>query len=96
MTAKKVKNQVETVESATEEVNTTQEEQPQSDRNVLLGSISYSNVEDYERFLEKMDINQSIFVLIAGCNYAQSKGILTIEESELISKSIRTIKRNSN
>ena len=66
-----------------------------SDRTVLLGSISYNNVQDYERFLEKLDMNQAIFILIAGCNYAQSRGILNMEESELISKSIRTLKKNS-
>ena len=67
----------------------------ESDRTVLLGSISYNNVQDYERFLEKLDMNQAIFILIAGCNYAQSRGILNMEESELISKSIRTLKKNS-
>lgn len=67
----------------------------ESDRTVLLGSISYNKLEDYERFLEKLDMNQAIFILIAGCNYAQSRGILNIEESELISKSIRVLKKNS-
>lgn len=67
----------------------------QEQRNVLLGSISYTNDADYENFLSKLDINQSMFVLIASANYAQSKGLYNLDESELVAKAIKTIKRNS-
>jgi hypothetical protein len=62
---------------------------------VLLGAISYVNQEDYEKFLENLDINQAVFVLMAGCNYAQSKGSYNLDESELIAKAIKTLKKSS-
>lgn len=64
-------------------------------RNVLLGTISYTNDADYEAFLSKMDINQSLFVLIASANYSQAKGLFNLDESELIARAIKTIKKNS-
>jgi hypothetical protein len=32
---------------------------------------------------------------MAGCNYSQSKGIYNLDESELIAKAIKTIKKSS-
>jgi hypothetical protein len=63
--------------------------------NVLLGAISYVDQEEYEKFLENIDVNQAIFVLMAGCNYAQSRGSYNLDESELIAKAIKTIKKSS-
>jgi len=62
---------------------------------VLLGTISYQSLEDYEKFLNNLDINQSLFVLISGCGFAQSRGAYSLEESELISRAIKTIKKTS-
>lgn len=62
---------------------------------VLLGSISYSDEFQYEEWLKTMDLNQSVFVLVAAANYAQSKGLLSIAESELVAGALRTIKKNS-
>jgi hypothetical protein len=67
----------------------------QEQRNVLLGTISYTNEADYEQFLSTLDINQAMFVLIAGANYGQSKGLYNLDESELIARAIKTIKKNS-
>jgi len=64
-------------------------------RNVLLGTISYTNDADYEVFLSKMDVNQALFVLIASANYAQGKGLLNLDEGELVARAIKTIKKNS-
>jgi len=62
---------------------------------VMLGTISYTNEKQYEEWLTNIDINQAIFVLVANANYSQSKGVLSLSESELISAAIRTIKKNS-
>jgi hypothetical protein len=62
---------------------------------VLLGSISYTDEFQYEEWLKNMDLNQAIFVLVANANYAQSKGLLSIAESELVAGALRTIKKNS-
>lgn len=72
-------------------------EQPkQAPANVLLGTISYNTDKDLDAFLEKLDVNQAIFALIASANYSQAKGVYSLAESELISKAIKTIKNMSN
>lgn len=63
--------------------------------NTLLGIITYSDDAAYENFLKKMDINQAVFVLIASANYAQSRGILSLPEGELVNTAIRAIKKSS-
>ena len=70
---------------------------PTQDENkvVMLGTISYTDEKQYEEWLTNIDINQAIFVLVANANYSQSKGVLSLSESELISAAIRTIKKNS-
>ena len=81
-------------EAAVDNTAASNEEQ-KTPANVLLGSVSYSNLDDYNKFLENMDINQSLFVLISGCTFAQTKGAFTLEEAELISKAIKTIKNQA-
>ena len=92
-------SQEETVKDveATEVKKETTVENPQNDANktVLLGSISYENEDEYTEWLAKMDVNQAIFVLVAGANFSQAKGAFNIAESELISAAIRSIKKNS-
>ena len=67
----------------------------QEQKNILLGTISYTNEADYENFLFKMDLNQALFVLMASANFGQSKGLYNLDESELVAKAIKTIKKNS-
>jgi hypothetical protein len=69
--------------------------QPEVPANVLLGSVSYQNLDDYQQFLEKMDVNQALFVLISGCTFAQTKGAYTLAEAELVAKAVNTIKNQS-
>jgi hypothetical protein len=83
--------------NATEVVDGPQAAQPgqEPQRNVLLGTISYTNEADYEQFLSNLDLNQAMFILIAGANHGQSKGLYNLDESELIARAIKTIKKNS-
>lgn len=62
-------------------------------QNVLLGSISYETDEAYEAFLEKMDLNQAVFVLVAASKFAQTRGAYSLNESELIATAIRKLKK---
>jgi hypothetical protein len=78
---------------ATETEDAVQEKDP--NQVVLLGSISYNDEKEYMQWLSKMDVSQAIFVLVAGANFAQSKGLLNLAESELISSAIRSIKNGS-
>lgn len=79
----------ESVERTVDTTKTTEE------KNVLLGTISYTNQDDYEKFLANLDVNQALFVLITSANYGQAKGLFNLDESELIARAIKTIKRTS-
>ena len=78
-----------------EKETTASNTQDDSNKTVLLGSISYENEEEYTQWLSRMDVNQAVFVLVAGANFSQAKGAFNIAESELISAAIRAIKKNS-
>ena len=68
---------------------------PAPKQTVLLGGIAYTSDEDFENFLNNLNLNQAIFILISNGKYSQAKGVLTLEEGELISAAIRAIKKNS-
>ncbi len=57
----------------------------------LLGSISYSSREDYEQFLSGLTLEHAAIVLISAANFAQAKGIFTLDEAELISNAIKRL-----
>tara|TARA_Y100000389_G_scaffold177628_1_gene190064 strand:- start:2333 stop:2683 length:351 start_codon:yes stop_codon:yes gene_type:complete len=73
-------------------VDSTKQEVP---TNVLLGSVSYQNLDDYNKFLDNLDVNQALFVLVSGCTFAQTKGAYSLDEAELVIKAIKTIKNQS-
>ena len=77
-------------------INTNTESQSQStDSSVnmmtLLSSIQYSNPSDLSKFMEGLTPEQSVIILIAAANHSQSKGVFTLLESELISRSIKQL-----
>lgn len=57
----------------------------------LLSSISYTNQADYDNFLANLTPEHSVIVLISAANHCQAKGIFTLDEAELIAKSIKTL-----
>jgi len=57
----------------------------------LFNSINYYSVSDLEKFIDNLNYDQSLFCLMERCVYAQKRGILTLEEAEVISKSIRNL-----
>ena len=70
-------------------------EQPTSEQTAqvttLLGTISYESRDDYENFLQNLTLEHSAIVLISAANFAQSKGIFTLDEAELIANSIKRL-----
>ena len=77
-------------------INTNTESQSQpTDSSVnmmtLLSSIQYSNPSDLSKFMEGLTPEQSVIILIAAANHSQSKGVFTLLESELISRSIKQL-----
>lgn len=77
-------------------INTNTESQSQSTGSsvnmmTLLSSIQYSNPSDLSKFMEGLTPEQSVIILIAAANHSQSKGVFTLLESELISRSIKQL-----
>jgi hypothetical protein len=66
----------------------TEEEKPLG---TLFNSINYYSISDLEKFIDNLNYDQSLFCLMECCNYAQRRGILSLEEAEVISKSIRKV-----
>ena len=57
----------------------------------LFDSINYYNIEDLDKFISNLNNEQSLYCLIQSVQYAHSKNLFSFEESEVISKSIRTL-----
>lgn len=70
-------------------------QQPAENANVLFGTISYADEMSYENFLQKMNLSQAIFILVASANFAQAKGAFNLLESETLATAIRTVRKNS-
>ena len=75
---------VEEIKTETENSETN----PKKPLATLLSSISYESLEDYNKFLNNLTLEHAVIVLIAASTHAQGKGAYTIEEAELIAKSI--------
>ena len=75
---------VEEIKTETENSETN----PKKPLATLLSSISYESLEDYNKFLNNLTLEHAVIVLIAAATHAQGKGAYTIEEAELIAKSI--------
>lgn len=61
----------------------------------LFGTIDLQSEDHLELILSTMTKDQSIFFMVEAIKHAYRKGVYTIGESEVISKSIRTVS-NSN
>lgn len=80
-------------EQVTEEVTETNNPQPIGQ---LFNTINYHNVEDLNNFLTNMTPDQSLYILVQAARAAHSRGVFSIEESETVSRAIRTITSSSN
>ena len=56
----------------------------------LFGTIHYNTYNDLNSFITNLTKEQSLYCLIESVKYAHSKGVFSLEESECISKSIRS------
>lgn len=56
---------------------------------LLFDSIAYNSVSDIPHFIEDMTINDSAMVVLSAATFAHKKGVLTLLESEVLSKAIR-------
>ena len=66
----------------------------QVNKTVLFGTIAYTDESAYENFLQKMNLSQAVFVLMASANSAQAKGSFNLLESETLSTAMRVIRKS--
>ena len=66
-------------------------EQENTNYGNLFGTINLLNEEHVEAILSTLDEEHAIFYLIESVKYAHKKGCFTIGETEVLSKSIRTL-----
>ena len=57
----------------------------------LFDTINYRSPNELNKFIDEMNIDQALFCLVRATRYAHNKGLFDIEESEVISKSIRLL-----
>jgi hypothetical protein len=57
----------------------------------LFNVIKYKELSDLDSFINNMKKDQAFYCLIQAVNYAYNNKIYTIQESEVISKSIRLL-----
>jgi hypothetical protein len=58
----------------------------------LFGVMHYNTYNDLNSFIANLNREQSLYCLIESVKYAHSKGVFTLEESECVSKSIRSFR----
>jgi hypothetical protein len=66
-------------------------EEKQGNFGNLFGTINLINEDQLELMLSTMNHDHALYYLIEAIKSAHSKGVFTIGESEVISKSIRTL-----
>lgn len=59
--------------------------------NSLFNRIKYKEPHELNKFIDEMNLDQALFCLVHATRYAHERGLYNIEESEVISKSIRVL-----
>jgi len=54
------------------------------------GAIGYDSPSDYEQFIQTLDKNRSLQMLITAVHYGQTRGIYSIQEAELLAACIKS------
>lgn len=62
-----------------------------NDGGILFGSINYKDDSDVNKFIEFLNLPQSIYVLNKSLEYCNRMGIFSLKESEILSKSLRIL-----
>jgi hypothetical protein len=65
-----------------------QEKQPVG---LLFGSIGYNKPEDVDSLIDNLDIAQSFYMITQSLHYVHESRLLTLQETELVSKSLRLL-----
>jgi len=81
--------QNESVKEAPKASGSTENNDTPEPAGMLFDSIAYKEVADIPRFIDSMTINDSAMIILSTAAYAHKKGVLTLLESEVLSKAIR-------
>ncbi len=61
---------------------------------ILFNKLKFTP-EEYNKYVIDMDLSMSVINIVSALIYAQSKGVFSLNESEIISKSIRVLELNT-
>ena len=60
---------------------------------LLLGSIAVYKPEDVDSLIDNMNFEQSFFYVMQAIQYGHNSNLFSLQESELISKSLRILNK---
>ena len=58
---------------------------------LLFNSVGYNSPNDVDRLTDEMNVEQSIYIITQALDYVHSTRLLTMQETELVSKSLRIL-----
>jgi hypothetical protein len=58
---------------------------------LLFGSVGYYSPDDINSICDDMNLEQAYFMIIKSLEYSHNSNIFTLQESELVSKSLRIL-----
>jgi len=61
----------------------------------LFGRIAYYKSSDVNNIIDSMDFPQGYYMITQALEYANSSGLFSIQEAEIISKSLRLINNDN-
>jgi hypothetical protein len=61
----------------------------------LFESIAYESPTNVEELIDTMSVEQSYYIITEAIHMAYSKKIFSLQESEILSKALRTIKSST-
>jgi hypothetical protein len=57
----------------------------------LFGRVSYYNPNDVGNIIDTMELPQALYMLSQALEYANSSGLFSIQEAEVVSKALRNL-----
>lgn len=58
---------------------------------LLFDSIGYNKPEDVDKLIDEMTLEQSFYILTQSLHYVHNTRLFTMQETELVSKSLRML-----
>ena len=62
----------------------------------LFETINYQTLESLEKFMDSISTKQAMYLIKVSLEYSHSKGLFTMNETEILNKSLRVINKKFN